>query len=51
MRWSTAGSTNGTVVNDLVSCVPDVEVPLVDGDQVRIRTWTTITIREVPLGD
>jgi pSer/pThr/pTyr-binding forkhead associated (FHA) protein len=46
-----AGSTNGTIVNDAVSCVPDVEVPLTDGDEVHLGAWTTITIRELPHGD
>jgi hypothetical protein len=38
-----AGSTNGTVVNDVVSCVPDVRCRC-DGDQVH-GARTTITIR------
>jgi hypothetical protein len=40
------GSTNGTVVGDDPRPIaPDVAVPLVDGDLIRIGAWTTITIR------
>ena len=47
-----AGSTNGTTLNDDVTpLAPDVSIPLGDGDRVHLGAWTTITIREVPLGD
>ena len=40
------GSTNGTAVGDgPAPVVPHTDVPLSDGDRVRIGAWTTITVR------
>jgi hypothetical protein len=40
------GSTNGTALNDEPAPIaPHTDVPLADGDRVRVGAWTTITIR------
>jgi hypothetical protein len=40
------GSTNGTAVNDEPAPIaPHTDVPLSDGDRIRIGAWTTITVR------
>ena len=40
------GSTNGTTINDdPVPIEPGVEVPLADGDCIRLGAWTAITLR------
>lgn len=40
------GSTNGTMVNDDPAPIaPQTDVPLADGDRVRVGAWTTITVR------
>jgi hypothetical protein len=42
------GSTNGTLVNDDPAPIgAGVEVPLADGDRIRVGAWTTITLRRV----
>jgi hypothetical protein len=42
------GSTNGTLVNDDPAPIgAGVEVPLVDGDRIRVGAWTTITLHRV----
>jgi pSer/pThr/pTyr-binding forkhead associated (FHA) protein len=38
------GSTNGTAVGD-ESIKAHTDVPVADGDQIRIGAWTTITVR------
>lgn len=39
------GSTNGTVVGDEPSPIaPHTDVPLADGDRIRLGAWTTITV-------
>jgi hypothetical protein len=45
------GSTNGTTLNeDDTPLVANSPVALVDGDQVHIGAWTTITVRARPTG-
>jgi hypothetical protein len=45
------GSTNGTTVNDDPATLDrDVEVPLADGDRIRVGAWTTITLRALLSG-
>jgi hypothetical protein len=40
------GSTNGTTVNDAPAQIaPHTDVPLSDGDRIRVGAWTTITVR------
>jgi hypothetical protein len=40
------GSTNGTTLNDDPSPIPpETDVPLADGDRIRVGAWTTITVR------
>jgi FHA domain len=40
------GSTNGTLIGDALAPVaPHTDVPLGDGDRIRIGAWTTITLR------
>jgi FHA domain len=40
------GSTNGTALNDAPAPVaPDTDVPISDGDRIRLGAWTTITVR------
>jgi hypothetical protein len=40
------GSTNGTALNDEPAPVaPDTDVPVSDGDRIRLGAWTTITVR------
>jgi hypothetical protein len=40
------GSTNGTAVGDEATPIaPQTDVPLGDGDRIRIGAWTTITVR------
>lgn len=40
------GSTNGTSVNDEAAPIaPHTDVPLSDGDRVRVGAWTTIVVR------
>lgn len=40
------GSTNGTAVNDAAGSIePHTDVPLSDGDRVRVGVWTTLTVR------
>jgi hypothetical protein len=39
------GSTNGTAVNDDPAPIaPQTDVPLADGDRIRLGAWTTITV-------
>jgi hypothetical protein len=40
------GSTNGTSINDDPALIaPNSDVPVVDGDRIRVGAWTTITVR------
>lgn len=40
------GSTNGTVVGDAPAPIaPNTDVPVSDGDHIRLGAWTTITVR------
>ena len=40
------GSTNGTTMNDEAAPIaPHTDVPLSDGDRIRVGAWTTIVIR------
>jgi hypothetical protein len=39
-------STNGTAINDDPALIaPQTDVPLADGDRIRLGLWTTITVR------
>jgi FHA domain len=41
------GSTNGTLMNDDPAPIaPQTEVPIADGDRVRVGAWTTIIVRK-----
>jgi pSer/pThr/pTyr-binding forkhead associated (FHA) protein len=45
------GSTNGTTINDdPIPIEPGVEVPLADGDCIRLGAWTAITLHRVQGG-
>ena len=40
------GSTNGTAVGDEPAAIaPHTDVPVSDGDRIRVGVWTTITLR------
>lgn len=40
------GSTNGTSVNDAAAPIaPHTDVPVADGDRIRVGAWTTILVR------
>jgi hypothetical protein len=40
------GSTNGTTLNDAPAPIaPNIDVPVADGDRIRVGAWTTITVR------
>ena len=40
------GSTNGTFLGDEPAPIPPhIDVPLADGDRIRVGAWTTITVR------
>jgi hypothetical protein len=41
------GSTNGTALNDEPAPVaPHTDVPIADGDRIRVGAWTTITVHQ-----
>lgn len=40
------GSTNGTALNDETAPIaPRTDVPVAEGDRIRVGAWTTITVR------